>query len=311
MVIILNPLAGGGKALNNWKKIEPHILNKSPETELFIMNGKMATGKFIGKKIRQGERKFIAAGGDGTVNLVLQILLTQKTEGQTTGLKLGAIGLGSSNDFHKPFKKERFLAGVPAKIDFSATAAQDAGRFLFKDEHGGQSERYWLNNASVGITAEANRFFNYPDALLSGLKKRSPNLAILYAALRTIFTYRNKTMQVRFGSSADRQIAVTNLGVVINPHFSGSFCYDSPYERNSGLFYLHLCYNMTLRQTLKTLWHLSQAEFSGLPNTVSFRLNRLSVQADQPFAVEFDGEIIVTCYAEFTIREKIIQVCQK
>ncbi len=311
MVIILNPFAAGGNALNKWKKIERQALQKGAQAELFVMNGKIPLNDFVTQKLAQGQQQFIAAGGDGTVNLILQALLNQNHANNLQHIKLGAIGLGSSNDFHKPFNKEAFLGAVPVKTDFTSAALQDIGVLSFEDDKGHPTKRYWINNASVGITAEANGFFNSPNSFLHFLKKHSTGWAIVYAALHTIFTYKNKRMDIRFGQEAGKTINVTNLGVIKNPHFSGSFSYDAPYEKNSGYFYVPLCHDLSLSQTLKTLWHLSQTEFSGLPNTIMFRVNQLDVQAEQPFVVEFDGETVVTRHAVFSIRKKLIQVCQK
>ncbi len=311
MVIILNPKAGAGQALRKWRRIERWVLKQFPESELFILNGKNTWGAFLHRKIVQGHRQFIAAGGDGTVHWLLQELGDRFDVHTRQQLKIGAIGLGSSNDFHKPFEARRFLKDVPVKMDFTSAAFQDVGQLTFEDETGNRQRRYWINNASMGITAEANAFFNSPDALLNALKKHATPLAILYAALHTIFSYQNKTMHIRFAQEPPKNIRVTNLGVVKNPHFSGNFCYDSPFETASGFFYVHLCYDMSRLQTLKTLRRLAKAQFSGFPHTVGFRLNDLEVRANHPFAVEYDGETVQTRRAQFSVKKQWIRVCQK
>jgi diacylglycerol kinase family enzyme len=311
MVIVLNPMSGGGGAWVKWQRIKDDVLKRLPNAELFVMNGKTVLSDFIKQKVKQGEHTFVAAGGDGTVNSLLQELMRQSDTRQSRQFKLGAIGLGSSNDFHKPFDASGMVRSVPLKIDFNSAETQDIGVLSFIDGSGANQQRFWLNNASIGITANANAFFNYPDRLLKILKHSATGLAILYAALHTIFTYRNIPVEIRFGEEVWQHVYVTNLGIVKNPHFSGSFCYDSPYEKNSGQFYVHLCYDMTLMHTLNTLWHLSRAEFAGLPNTIRFHLNRLQVRAEQPFAVEYDGETIQARKAKFSIKKQWIKVCQK
>ena len=311
MVILINPKSAAGSARRKWKRIEQSIRRQLPQAEVFVINGKMLPAEFLLKKIEQGHREFVAAGGDGTVNWLLQTLMDRLDEGATSELKIGAIGLGSSNDFQKPFDRRRMLQSVPFKIDFNSADFQDVGVLTFEDANGNRQRRYWINNASVGITAEANAYFNSSDRLLNWLKERATGLAILYAALHTIFIYKNKPMRLQFAQNEIKTVNVTNLGVIKNPHFSGSFRYDSPYEKNSGTFYCHLCHDMSLRQTLQTLWHLAHGEFSGLPNTFSFRLNRFTVSADVPFAVEYDGETVRTRRAEFAIKKQIIRMCQK
>lgn len=311
MVILINPKSAAGSAQRKWKRIEQSIRRQLPQAEVFVINGKMSPVEFLIKKIEQGHHEFIAAGGDGTVNWLLQTLMDRLDEGATSELKIGAIGLGSSNDFQKPFDRQRMLQSVPFKIDFNSADFQDVGVLTFEDAKGNRHRRFWINNASVGITAEANAYFNSSNRFLNWLKERATGLAIVYAALRTIFTYKNMPMRLGFAGDEIKTVNLTNLGVVKNPHFSGSFRYDSPYEKNSGMFYCHLCYDMSLRQTLQTLWHLAHGTFSGLPNTVSFRLNRLTVSANQPFAVEYDGETIRTKRAEFGIIKQAIKVCQK
>lgn len=54
----------------------------------------------------------IAVGGDGTVNLLAQALLESV---EWREISLGALGTGSSNDFHKP-RRKRFH-GLPARLD--------------------------------------------------------------------------------------------------------------------------------------------------------------------------------------------------
>ncbi len=311
MVVVFNPQAAAGKAQRKWKSIEPLVRKKLPAAQWFVPNGETSLAAFVRQKLDEGQRNFVAAGGDGTVNWLLQELLRQADPHIVRTVKIGAIGLGSSNDFHKPFVARNGFASVPCKIEFASARLQDVGLLVFEDAAGRKQRRYWINNASAGITAQANAFFNAPDRLLAFLKKHSTGLAILYAALRTVFTYRNRPVTIRFDRQESQTVQMTNLGLVKNPHFSGSFCYDSPYEKDSGFFFVHLCYDMSLSQILNTLWHLSRREFSGLPNTVSFRLKRLSVTADTPFAVEYDGETITTRQAGFSILKQQIGVCQR
>jgi len=308
MVILVNPSASGGKALRKWKRVEPRLRELIGPAELVTLNDGVDAKQYVGAALNDGHTEFIAAGGDGTINLVLESIMEKAPPALLPRLKIGAIGLGSSNDFHKPFRRDRQFAGVPFRIDFGATVAHDVGLLTFEDD-GGTRTLYWLINASVGLTAEANSSFNRPDAALRTLKRLSTSGAIAYAALHALATHRNRWMTLNVDDGEAFETSVTNVGVVKNPHFSGTFSYGSPHEPHSGHFYVHLCENMSRSRVLKTLWRSSRKGFAGLPSTRSWRSRRLSIRAAGPFAVEFDGEIVRTSHASFSTRQGVLQVC--
>jgi diacylglycerol kinase family enzyme len=224
-------------------------------------------------------------------------------------VKMGAIALGSSNDFHKPVRREQQVEGISCKIDFSQTLLRDVGELTYRAVSGNLEKRWWFVNAGIGVTAEANDFFNHANGLFRRLKRVSTSVAILYAALTTIFSHENRDLTLTIESSSTLRVPVTNIGIVKSPHFSGNFCYDSDFEAGSGRFNVHLCQDMRPHQTLYTLSRLADHKFSGLPKTRSWTARRLQVRSESPFAVEFDGEVIVSNEVEFSIADRKMEVC--
>jgi diacylglycerol kinase family enzyme len=225
------------------------------------------------------------------------------------GLQLGALALGSSNDYHKPFRSDQQIDGISCKIDFSHTQPRDVGLLGHEDEQGQWQTRHWIINAGLGLTAEANALFNEPSLVLDVLKRRSTSAAILYAAIRTTLRFRNGDRLVQVASQPWMSTIVTNIGVVKSPHFSGGFSYDSDFDPASGRFHVHLCENMPLPLVLFTLWQLSRQRFNDLPRTRSWQTNHLVVTADNPFAVELDGEVIHSKKVAFAIADRRLEVC--
>jgi diacylglycerol kinase family enzyme len=307
--VILNPYAGGGTALQKWDRTESRIRSRLGTFELIVLDRSMDIKEIVSQMINRNVAEFVAAGGDGTVNLVLNAICERSSGRSFQKIKLGAVGLGSSNDFHKPFLLGQQIGGIPCKVDFTSAARRDVGVITFENGTENPRTRHWIINASIGVTAEANFFFNTPDAVLQFLKRSSVNGAILYAALHTIATYRNREMSLVIGDEEPVHTNITNLGVVKSPHFSGNFCYDSLFSPDSETFHVHLCEKMSVPRTLQTLWRLSQKRFSGLPQTRSWSSSRVAIRAEKPFAIEFDGEVISTVAASFSIKPKLLQVC--
>jgi len=309
MVIFINPYAGGGKAIAKWKKIESDVVNTFRSVKICFLNKETSMRDCLSGSLKQGHQEFIAGGGDGTVNLLLQHIIDLVSSSELEKIKIGAIGLGSSNDFHKPFKIKQMIHGIPYTFNFRLAEARDIGPLTFIDNEEHRQQKYWLINASIGITAEANLFFNTPDLILNYLKRTRTNWAILYAALRTIACYRNRKITIKIGKHQPKDINLTNMGIVKSPHFSGNFSYNTPFKTNNGQFNLNICRDMHLLHTLHLLWNLSKNRFRGLPKTESSCSDRLTVESEQSFAIEFDGEVVVTRSAIFNIKRKMIRVC--
>jgi diacylglycerol kinase (ATP) len=309
MIVILNPSSGGGTALARWKRIEPKVREIVGPYTLITTRGPEAVRTHVAHAILTGEREFIAAGGDGTVNLVMTSILASAPRGALAKIKLGAIGLGSSNDFHKPLTLERQIDHVPFRLDFLTTVAHDVGMLTYRDQRDELRSRRWLINASIGTTAEANWFFNNPNRPLRVLKRFLPSLGMVYAALRTLFGYPSRLMTITLDETETMHAWVKNLGIVKNPHFTGSLSYDSPYEPSSGHFYVHLLGKTSLPRLVLTLIGLLHGKFSGKKSTRTWRATRLRIESDTPFAVEGDGEVVTVKRAYFSVVPGLLRIC--
>ena len=304
MTIILNPFASGGRAMKKWNALLEAMPAVMEGATLEILGGQMSVDEIVREALRRGERYFVAAGGDGTVNLVLEALMNAGCEKEAA---LGAIGLGSSNDFHKPYLNEDLCAETALKIDFMSAQPRDVGSFTFGAP---ERRRYFLVNASVGVTAEANDLFNHPDRLLAFQKRHATQAAIYYAALKTILTYRNRSVMISSSGGGTFWTSLTNLGVVKSPHFSGNLSYGGSAFYDDGLLKLHLCEDLNTGELFRLLRALGAKNgcrpVSGIRTWSS---PDITVEADSPFAVEFDGEVVRTASARFTVIPRTLKVC--
>ncbi len=308
MLVILNPRAAGGTAQRKWARIEADFKQRLGNYQLLILDDFEDAEKRISEELSKGERRFVAAGGDGTANFLLNTIMALASPELFREIAIGAVGLGSSNDLHKPFDQARQIEGVPCRIDFPAAPPHDIGIVEYPDIDGNRHTRYWLINASVGITAEANRLFNSPGSILGFLKRSSTGLAILYSALVTLLRFKAMKVQLGLDGEEVRAVDIENLGVVKNPHFSGNFRYDSPHEIDSGRFYVHIVEKRSLPSKLHLLYLLSKSSTERRGLTLCRQAECVTLSSERPYAVEFDGEITVTNEVRFIIRKKAIKV---
>jgi diacylglycerol kinase family enzyme len=263
----------------------------------------------VEKAVKEGERQFVAAGGDGTVHLLLNALM--RSADCAHELALGAVGLGSSNDSHKPLRPEAYVRGIPVRLDFTRAVPQDVIHVSYVDDGGEARTRFCLNNASIGVTAEANAIYNSGDRLIALARRICTEAAIVVAALKAVFAHRNVPYDLTINETQRRSHLVTNLGIIKNRHFAGGMSYDSPIERDDGKLGVNLCEEMRTLDVLRTLLSLYRGRFRGLPKTRVWVATRLLVGCGgMPFALEMDGEVVHATQAEFAVLPRAIRYCQ-
>jgi len=255
----------------------------------------------------EGEREFIAAGGDGTVNLVLNAIMTAGLDGRK--ITLGAIGLGSSNDYHKPFRSENVVMDIPVKVNCRDAVLCDLLKIAYFDSSGSRRVRFCLCNASIGVTAEANAFFNLKSRWMKVVQRVSVEAAVAMTALRTITTYHNLPCVIKIDNEGQKEVLLTNLGIVKNPHFSGSLCYDVDIQPDDGRIGVYMCFNQSFLERVATFIALYRHRFNERPKTRCEMAVDVLVKSSRVFPLEMDGEVVETNEAEFSVIQRKVRCC--
>jgi len=263
--------------------------------------------KFIMNSVNNGKTDFIIAGGDGSINYFINRCIDLLEPEILRQIKLGAVGIGSSNDFHKPFTQQNILKSIPYKLNFNKTINRDVGCIEYEYE-GKILRKYFLINASIGITAEGNHFFNNPDFILRCLKKFNTQTAITYAVLKNILIYKNFKIKMEVNNEL-LSANVSNLGIIKSPFFTGKLRYQSDPSPDNGLLDVHLYHSLSKIKLLELFYKLSKGKSDNSLNKKFWRTDRIKASSENDFAVEFDGEVITTKYAEFSVIPELIKVC--
>jgi diacylglycerol kinase family enzyme len=308
MLIVINGKSHGARGTERWSRVRDALPSRAAYEEV-LSDSIEASNRAIVDAIARGHDVIVAAGGDGTMNAALNALMDPATDRPRGDVALGGVGLGSSNDFHKPLAKERTIAGFPARMSRRSGARVDVGKAVLHHPDGSASTRYFLLNASVGIVAEGNAFFNDGDRMLRLLKKDNTEAAILYAAISKIV--KNQTLSVKMDIDGDVAFdaPVANIGVLKSVYFAGGMRYDTPVKADDGHFDVVVWKPMSRRALLGTMARLYRAKFSGQPDTECLRGRNVSITPSVVTHLELDGEIFNVSSATLSVLPSALLVC--
>jgi diacylglycerol kinase (ATP) len=306
-LVVLNPAARHGTGLARYRRVAA-LLEARYALSTVILDREARWRDELREALDGGTRHIIAAGGDGTVGAVASAIVAARGPVPLESVTLGAVGLGSSNDFHKPVTTA--AEGVPLRIEAGNRMLRDVARARYEDGTGGWRERLFLVSASLGVTARANTLFNEGrDRVLRLLKPRWVDGAVVYAALAALCRHENVAGRLGFPEGEEEAVALSNLSVLKTPHLSGCLHYDTPVEPDSGRLAVNLCEGMSRSQLVGVLADLLRGRFCGRRGTRHWTVDRLRVDLASPAPLELDGEVVTARRVLFDVLPERIAVC--
>jgi YegS/Rv2252/BmrU family lipid kinase len=224
----------------------------------------------IRTRMRDGRKLFIAAGGDGTVNCVVQPLVHSDSI-------LGVIPIGTFNHFARD-------AGVP--LDWREALDVALNGTIRQVDAARVNDRFFINNVSMGL---------YPE-LVARREERGRDYprwkARLFAAYVTLQKYPHVTVTLE---SEHHQVAVrTHVLMVSNNTYDLSRVgIEAPRSTlEEGRLSVYWLPHLPRVALMRFLAHYLAGRVHETPGFRSFRTSRMKVQASkQHFKVGVDGEL--------------------
>jgi len=302
---IVNGNSSACKGKEIWDKIFPDLEKEYGPIDVFISYSLEESELVLQQKIESGVRNFIAAGGDGAVNFVLNTIIQNKKNIPLNHFTIGAVGLGSSNDFHKPFKTK--IQKIPVRVNFASSHLRDVASVKYRDLQGKTQTHYFLVSSSVGIVADANKNFNRNSKFLNFLKRNSTDLAILYAFFYTLKRYKNFPIKIKFDGK-EGVYHVSYLAISKTRHISGMFHFKDDIETDDGQLLVKLLHNYSKAKLIWAMLKFAFGKENGLTNLKTTILTNISMVSEDYFIFEMDGETVECDRVDITVYKEKIKV---
>ncbi len=287
--MIFNPAARGDKA----RRLRRQLDAFGADCALKATTAAGDAQRLAAQAVAEGFDLIVAAGGDGTVNEVLNGI-GDAPDG-FANVRLGVLPLGTVNVFARELK-------IPLKIERAWEVLKrgretkiDLPRVEFS-ENGGSQKRYFCQLAGAGLDARAIELVDWKQ------KKQVGPLAYVIAGLKAL-----RERQPKITVRANGQSATGELVLVGNGRFyGGSFAILPQADLCNGL--LEVC--VLSRADWWTLLRCGPGLLlhGSLPaNAVKYlSAEKFELTSDTPAAFELDGEWVGKLPVTFAIeREKL------
>jgi diacylglycerol kinase (ATP) len=306
-LVLLNPAARGGTAVAHFARVQS-ALSEAFSPRVVRLDPEGAWRGSVETALRAGVRSFVAAGGDGTVGALATTLVERRASVPLGDLTLAAVGLGSSNDYHKPVRRQ--VAGVPVRLDARAAGPRDLALARWESADGHEQARAFVVSASLGLAARANAFFTHGhrDPLLRVLKSHAPGAAILYAAVHELARAGGLPARLTL-PTGDHRLVASSLSVTKTPYLAGCLRFDTPVAPDSGALAVNVCEWHGPAATLRQMIGLAAGRFRGRPGTRHWMTNEVAIALDRPDALELDGEVVEARHVRFAVLAERIRAC--
>ena len=286
--VIFNPAANRGKAAVLLPRLQRYLERHGTFDLAQTTKPGEATALTI-QALTQGFNVITAAGGDGTVNEVVNGLLTAQNNGAIG--TLGVIPTGSGNDFAYGIGIAQDLETACTRVFVGERRLVDIGHI--EDEK--QRSRYFDNGVGIGFDAAV--------ALeVRKIHRVGGFLMYLLGVMRTLaFYYKAPLLTVRFDGKEISQETLM-LTVSNGRRHGGGFHITPDASMDDGLLDLCIAARMGRLAILQMIPRLVRGSHVGDSRIQMERGQHFIVEVPDGLAVHLDGEIFAECAHRLEIR---------
>jgi YegS/Rv2252/BmrU family lipid kinase len=285
ILVITNPLAGGGKTLRLLPKIRQWLSASPHEFSFTIPESPDRMRLEIMKAAAQGIEALLLIGGDGTVHQALPAIAETK-------IPFGFLPCGRGNDFARNI-------GLPSKLKKSCSLPSNPS--FHQVDLPRINHIPFVAVAYVGFDAEVNKLANDGRGYFGG------TLGYIVCVLKTLKNFRPFEVEITIDDLTWRE-RVMMVTVANAPFYGGGMKIAPDANMNDGV--LDICIVKEISK-LELLWEFPKV-FKGThiyhPRIMIKSGRRIRLTSDEHREIFADGEYAGNLPAECTIGNQMIQI---
>lgn len=262
--------------------------------------------KLVLEAVQSGFQSFVVAGGDGSVNELINGLVQAFTTDNTidwekiSQCRLGIIPMGTGNDLCKTLNISSSLEDLKQLIDKQQTSCIDIGKASFFDKKKKEHHRFFVNITDVGMGGVIVENLENEKGWLSKSVRYQIQIA------KTFFTY-NKSLVNVSHENIQYQGKAMNVIVANGKYFGNGLGIAPEAEVNDGLMDIVILGDIGVLDYLKHLGTVKKCQRLSHPEVFYYKSEEIMITSadNRELPIDMDGEFVG--YAPL----KIINISQR
>ncbi len=300
-LVIVNPVAGKGKGLENYPLISKLLRDEGIRYEPLFTEHKFHAVELTVSAIKQGYRKLIVVGGDGTVHEVINGLFIQESV-PPTEITVGVIAVGAINNWAQS-------SGVPLRIDAAVkliregvTRLQDVGVASYEESQYRQT-RYFANSAGVGFNTYALKRMNHLKN-----KGRKNRIRLILAFIRSFFKYKSTGIKVWIDDRLVWNDLLMSISIGIGSYNVEGMQLLPHAVVDDGELDLSLFRPIHFWHIMFRTHYLFDGGIYRIGHILQQRGAKIRIESTPEISLEVDGELLGESPFEFSVLQRSIRV---
>ncbi|MCB0002678.1 MAG: diacylglycerol kinase family lipid kinase [Anaerolineae bacterium] len=273
-LVIFNPHAGRGRGAKRAESVVAALNAVDFEFDSVVSESRGHAVELAQRAVEAGRELIVAAGGDGTLNEVVNGILQADEHGKAA--RLGVMPIGSGNDFSGAL-------GITTDLQQAAEVLKRG--HIRRIDVGTVNGRYFANNVGIGFEAQVN----IEAHKMTWLKGQMMYLA---AILRATVSFPHPVVQIDRDSQRIENKSILMVTAGNNRRIGGGFLVFPEAVPDDGLLDLCVVDAIPRREILRLLPKLPKGHHVGEPVVEMTRFTHLVVESENPLPVHADGEIL-------------------
>ncbi|ACL70338.1 diacylglycerol/lipid kinase family protein [Halothermothrix orenii] len=294
ILAIVNPVSAGGRTGKKWpkyfKKFQSCGLSIKPVYTCYP--GHATT--IVRQGFKEGYKKVMAVGGDGTINEVVNGFFKGK-DLINPEARLIVFSRGTGSDFIKSLGITSKFKDIINIIKNGEVEFIDVGLVTYVTHKGNRDSRYFINLADVGIGSETVYEVNKGDKVLGG------PITYLLGLFKVLARYKNKVIKLIVDEKEILNERINSIMVANGKYFGGGIKIAPTASLRDGLFDLVVLKDLNRKEILSNLVKAFKGLHLSHPKVDSLSCQKVIIDSGEQVLLEIDGESIGRLPATFEI----------